>query len=177
MILRYHFPGANNKFLALILFCLFPLIVPAGKTNIKLPQNMIVGRLMGWILAINFYIPSFPKCFEGKSLTCIIQHSSFTESFKWNEFSNWKHISLTLYLHILYVLYCLFLFEYGCFINLIFSPHQHVLLPTLHYGHQASADSRHQVPQEPLFNFVHSHPANDGKERQRCILGPLRIPS
>lgn len=58
-----------------------------------------------------------------------------------------------------------------------FLPHQHVLLPTLHYGHQASADSRHHVPQEPLFDFVHSHPANNGQEGQHRILGPLRIPS
>lgn len=58
-----------------------------------------------------------------------------------------------------------------------FVPPQHVLPPTLHYGHQASADSRHHVPQEPLFNFVYSHPANDGEERQHRILGPLRIAS
>lgn len=36
------------------------------------------------------------------------------------------------------------------------------VLPTLHYGHQSSADSRHHISQEPLFNFVDSQPSNDG---------------
>lgn len=64
------------------------------------------------------------------------------------------------------------------FLSNIFSwMHQYVLLPTLHNGHQSSADSRHHIPQEPLFNFVDSQPANDRQEGKRGSLGSLTIPA
>lgn len=42
---------------------------------------------------------------------------------------------------------------------------------TLHDGDHASADPGHDVSQQPLSDPVDLHPANDGQERQRCILG------
>lgn len=55
--------------------------------------------------------------------------------------------------------------------------HPDVLLPTLHYCHQASADSRHHIPQEPLFNFVHPQPADNRQKREPHVLGLLRVPA
>lgn len=46
---------------------------------------------------------------------------------------------------------------------------------TLQDSHQSCADTRHNVTEQPLFDSVDSHPADDWQERQSCILGTFGI--
>ena len=47
------------------------------------------------------------------------------------------------------------------------------LLLTLHNGYQSGADSRHHITQQPLFNSVDPHPADDGQKGEHCLLGTI----
>lgn len=48
---------------------------------------------------------------------------------------------------------------------------------TLQDGYQSSADARHNVTEQPLFESVDSHPVDDREKRKRCILDPFGITS
>lgn len=48
---------------------------------------------------------------------------------------------------------------------------------TLQDGYQSSADARHDVAEQPLFDLVDSQPADDRQKRESCILGSFGITS
>lgn len=48
---------------------------------------------------------------------------------------------------------------------------------TLQDGYQSSADARHNVTEQPLFESVDSHPVDDRQKRERCILDSFGITS
>lgn len=48
---------------------------------------------------------------------------------------------------------------------------------TLQDGDESSADARHDVTEQPLFDAVDSQPADERQKRKGCILGSFGITS
>lgn len=48
---------------------------------------------------------------------------------------------------------------------------------TLQDSHQSCADTRHNVTEQPLFESVDFHPADDRQQRESCVLGPFGVTS